>query len=715
MRPFPLSPAQRALLFAQQLTPDIALTVAQYLDLRGPLDVDLMLAACDRAARDIGSGTVVLADLDGEPWQSELPDLDDAPRFMDLSGAADPEGAAIEWMTERTSRPTDPFSDRLAEMTVIRLAENRHFLHCFAHHVVMDGFASQVLTARIAELYRAAVAGEVPPQNRAESVEEIGRIVASYETSARADRDRAYWYEKTATLPRAASLADRAGTLSSPSLRSVDVLSDATSAAFAGNPSLAEVPAILAAFAVYLARSTGSDDIAVSLPVSARTTAPLRRSAGSVSNVVPLRICIDHEESVRDLIRHVQVELTGALRHRRFRYDAMLREFGIADAGAGVGGVFGPVVNIMQFPQRWSFGDVDGELHVLSTGPVDDLSVTVYPAGEGRSTRVDFEANPSRYSTESLGRHHRRFLDFLGDFVSDVDRRVGDLAPGGAGDVDDVAPTVVASALLLPDALTRHAASGSVAVRLGSQELTYTELSARASALARKLIARGAGPETAVGVVLPRSSDSVLALWAVAMTGAAYVPVDPDLPARRLAQHLSGAALAIADPALELPSWTERVDLSAGDWATTPITDSDRTAPLRADHPAWVIHTSGSTGRPKPVVVTHRGIAGLVSTLRSRYGAAPADRVLHMSSPAFDASIQEVLLAADAGAALIVAHEDEVVGDALAQLLRAEAITHVVSAPAVLAATPSTELPALRMLDAGGEALPVSVAQRWAP
>lgn len=714
MRPFPLSRAQKALLFAQQLTPDVALTVAQYLDLRGPLDAELLVAACDRAARDIGSGTVVLTDVDGEPYQTEVPDIDDAPHFMDLSGAEDPEADAVAWMTERTSRPIDPFSDRLAEMTVIRLADDRHFLHCFAHHIVMDGFASQVLTARIAELYRAAVAGEEPPPDRTESVEEIGRIVDAYESSTRVDSDRAYWREKTATLPRAASFADRRGPLAAPALRSLDVLSDTAIEAFTENQSIPEVPAILAAFAVYVSRATGSDDVSLSLPVSARTTALLRRSAGSVSNVVPVRICIDQEEPVRDLVRRVQVELTGALRHQRFRYDAMLREFGISESGTGIGGLFGPVVNIMQFPQRWSFGDVDGELHILSTGPVDDLSVTVYPGGEGRSTRVDFEANPTRYSAESLRRHHRRFLDLLGDFVADPERPVRDVDSVRSGPVDTSESTIEAGALLLPDALTRHSDSTDPAVRFGADELSYAELDARSSAIARKLIARGAGPEIGVAVLIPRSMDSVLALWSVAKTGAAYVPVDPELPRRRMARHLDGITVALAAPDVPLPTGVERVDLSPDDWATTPVTDADRTRPLRPDNVAWVIHTSGSTGRPKPVVVTHRGIAGLVSTLRTRYAAATAERVLHMSSPSFDAAIQEMLLAADAGATLVVAHEDEVGGDAMSRLLRAEGVTHVVSAPAVLAVTPSDELPALRVVDAGGEALPVSVAQRWA-
>ncbi len=648
---------------------------------------------------------VVLQEQAGDVRQSAVVDIDDAPRFLDLGDVEDPESAALEWMTDRTSRPIDLFSDRLAAFTLIRLSDDRHFLHCFAHHIVLDGYAAQILMARIAVLYRAQITGEVAPPDASAPVADIGRAVDAYEAGTRVDVDREYWREKTAQLPTPVSFADRDGPVTVPARRSV--------AALTGPALGADVPTIVAAFAVYLARTTGADDVALSLPVAARTTALLRRSAGSISNVVPLRIRIDHEEPVRALVDRIRVDLTGALRHQRFRYDAMLREFGLGTAGAGIGGTFGPVVNIMQFPLRHSFGDVEGELRMLSTGPVDDLSLTVYTGGGNGSTRVDIEANPTRYSPDSLDRHHRRIVGLLGDLVSDPGRRIGDVPLGPEGTVEH-GPTPTVDVLLLPEALTRHARSDVVAVRDGADDLTYTELDAHSSALARKLIEHGAAPEARVAVLAPRSRESVVALWAIAKTGAAYVPVDPHLPPERLAHHLDGIDLALTVTGdVDLPATTSAIGFDADGWATTPVTDADRNRPLRPDHPAWVIHTSGTSGRPKPVIVTHRGVAGLVSTLRSRYAAASAQRVLHLSGPWFDASIQETLLAADSGATLVIAPEDSVAGEALANLLRAQRITHVVSAPVLLAATASENLPDLQVLDAGGEVLPVAVARRW--
>ncbi|MBM4635746.1 AMP-binding protein [Rhodococcus hoagii] len=306
-------------------------------------------------------------------------------------------------------------------------------------------------------------------------------------------------------------MADRPGPLSVPSRRVGEVL---------GADVGADVAVVTAGFAAYLARTTGAHTVSLSLPVAARTTAASRRTSGSVSNVVPLVVRIDEDDTVEALVRRVQLELTGALRHQRYSYAAMLADLPDGDGRGSIGGVFGPVVNVMAFARDLQFGDVVGEMTVLSTGPIDDLSLTVYPGSAGGGLRVDLEANPVRYSECSLRRHHRRFLDYLTAFAADRNRRVESLPLGTPDELSGLVPAMGAAApaqpVLLPDVLTRQAPSSRTAVRDGDVETTYTALDSSSSALARRLIALGCGPEDRVAVMLARSAESVLALWAVA-------------------------------------------------------------------------------------------------------------------------------------------------------------------------------------------------------
>ncbi|MBF6256420.1 amino acid adenylation domain-containing protein [Nocardia farcinica] len=256
-------------------------------------------------------------------------------------------------------------------------------------------------------------------------------------------------------------------------------------------------------------------------------------------------------------------------------------------------------------------------------------------------------------------------------------------------------------------------------------QLTYAELDERSTHLARALIARGIGPEDLVALGIPRSVDSVLACWAVAKTGAGFVPVDPNYPADRVAHMLgdSGAVVGItvADVRDDLPGDVEwlvlddpaTVDLLAAQ-SGEPVTGADRVRPLLAEHPAYVIYTSGSTGLPKGVVVTQAGLASFCEEQRERYRVTEESRTLHFASPSFDASVLELLLALGGAATMVVVSPTVYGGAELAGLLRRTGVTHAFITPAALASIDPTGLDDLRVVVAGGEACPPELVRRWA-
>ncbi|WP_374202722.1 AMP-binding protein, partial [Nocardia sp. JCM 34519] len=186
--------------------------------------------------------------------------------------------------------------------------------------------------------------------------------------------------------------------------------------------------------------------------------------------------------------------------------------------------------------------------------------------------------------------------------------------------------------------------------------LSYAELDDRSTRLARLLIDRGIGPEDLVAVGIPRSIDSVVAVWAVAKTGAGFVPVDPNYPADRV-EHMvkdSGAVLGLTVQRVhdELPGQVPWLSVDGDELArrleqypAEPVTYADRLRQLRAEHPAYVIYTSGSTGLPKGVVVTQAGLSSFCDEQRERYRVTNTSRTLHFASPSFDASVLELLLA----------------------------------------------------------------------
>ncbi|MFE5613476.1 amino acid adenylation domain-containing protein, partial [Streptomyces sp. NPDC056540] len=268
-----------------------------------------------------------------------------------------------------------------------------------------------------------------------------------------------------------------------------------------------------------------------------------------------------------------------------------------------------------------------------------------------------------------------------------------------------------------------------VAVVCDDTQLTYRELNEQANRLARYLVGQGVGPESVVALLMERSADLVVAVWAVLKAGGAYVPVDPAYPADRIAFMLTNARPVLT---LTTSALTGRLGEAAGTDHVTHVTvvdqlsglgaysgddlaDGERVVPLLPRHPAYVIYTSGSTGRPKGVVVSHWGVGAFALGLRERFVVGVGSRVLQFASPSFDASVLELCMALTSGAALVVPAAGEVLaGEVLAGVLRAGRVTHALIPPAALASVPVVELPEFECLVVGGDSCSAELVQRWA-
>ncbi|KIA66723.1 hypothetical protein FG87_00980 [Nocardia vulneris] len=266
------------------------------------------------------------------------------------------------------------------------------------------------------------------------------------------------------------------------------------------------------------------------------------------------------------------------------------------------------------------------------------------------------------------------------------------------------------------------------AVTCGPAALTYRELDVRSNRLARRLIARGIGPEHVVAVALPRSVDLVVALLAIIKAGGAYLPIDPAYPADRIAYLLADAAPAcvLTRAGITLPGTTPTIDVGrVVDLNGAPIDDDERVLALRPENLAYVIYTSGSTGRPKGVQVPHRNVLALFANTRAQFGFDQRDVWTMFHSYAFDFAVWELWGALLHGGKLVVVdYETSRAPDQFLELLRAERVTVLNQTPSAfyqlaevdraVSSDDAVHAPlSLRYIVFGGEALDFRRVDAW--
>ena len=662
----PLTPAQQQLFVLDRLRPGRAdYVVSTAFALHGRLDVSALRRALDGVMERHESLRTAFAIREDMPLQIVQPPRPHHFEQVDVPDVVH----AREAVAAFAARGFDLAEGYLSRALLLRIDEESHVLAFAIHHIVGDAISLEVTARDLSRLYnaeKAKRAASLKPLPLQQS--DIAHWMNARAHGAELSAAETYWSETMKEPiprldlpldhPRPATLTDPGETVSSvldPDL----ALALQHRAQETGGSLFSLIAAITA---ITLTRWSGQDEVILGTAVAGRDLVELENQVGLYVNLVPLRLGIAGHESTDAFLSAANSAVLGALEHQHYPYDRLIDSLPIQHDPSRT-----PLVEAMVGLQRMS----------RSRAEFDGLTVSPLPHS-GSSVRFDltFDVVEQEEGTLALDLSYRKSL-FSGSRAERLAQSWCHIARQIAGmsgvsldqlsilpeqaveDPEETAPDTITN--MFAEQVTRQ--PDAIALVDGDESLTYGALHKQVQALAGALISnRQAAPGDLIGLFLPRSANAVIALLAIQHAGAAYVPLDPNLPDARLRQiaDQAGIALVVTD---DSGMQRARTLFADGAVAVTEQASAEIALPVIAPYNlAYVLFTSGTTGQPKGVMIEHGSVANLIRWMnRSIHGGRDAQPGHHaaLASLNFDVSVHENY------AALLFGHTLHIVPDAV--------------------------------------------------
>ncbi|MFE4452846.1 amino acid adenylation domain-containing protein [Streptomyces sp. NPDC056796] len=645
-RTAPVTPLQRGLYFQAQMAGPSGHYVAQsYFTFDRRLDTDALSEAMAYViARHPVVGAGFTTDGGGNPVQ-----VLKAGRRADVRTVGPLTDAEAEALcAEDRATGFDPDRPPLIRLTVLRLHDGRDALLLSYHLLLWDGWSREIVLRDLFDAYRSVLAGEpLDATPAAPAFEDVARALDARPPAV----SERFWAEHLAGLTGPTLLAGPDPVLTDDLPHAlVHRLSAERSELLREAARLHGVTlnsVLTGAFGLMLGARTGRSDAVFGVTVSGREGEGLSGVVGVLLNTVPMWTRARPYDTAGAYLSAVQASRVEAMEHEHLGLGEIQR-------ASGHDTLFDNLFVLQNFLDMDAFAEMNAR-HGITSVKADDS--THYPftwvvtPGDRLTVKLEHRDGDTPGA--------RRLLDDYLRVLDDLARAAGPVGalpgpgrePGPAVRTDIGTDTVV-------DRFDRAADRDPERVALVAHgaAMTFAQLRDRSRAVAGVLVRRGIGPETTVGLAVPRSLDSIVALFAVLRAGAAYVPLELDHPDERIAAILDAARpQVILTVSAVSPRLTgDLIELDRPLPEAAPYVTFAPDDPDRLRHPAYTIFTSGSTGKPKGVVTEYAGLTNmLINHQRRIFEPVLAGhghrvfRIAHTVSFAFDMSWEELLWLAD--------------------------------------------------------------------
>ncbi len=619
----------------------------------------------------------------------------------------------------------------LVRMQLLKLEPQQHALIFTAHHIVCDGWSTNVLLDELSQLYNALNRGGHCDLPVPMSFATYAKSQAEFLNSAEGGKIEQYWLEQfrqpvspldlPTDRPRPATREFRGATYRRKiaagtyhELKKLGVRQKCTL-----------FVTLLGGFQALLSRLSGQEDIVVGIPTAGQSLLDDSVLVGHCVNFIPLRGLLKKTLTVANFLSQTKQTVLAGYEHQNYTYGRLVRK-----------------LHLQRDPSRLPLTEVQFNLERVGDGlrlegletEVDpnpksfvnfDMFLNIVESKDGLTLDCDY--NTGLFDEATIARWLSHYETLLLGMVEDANQPLSRLPLLNEADRHQLLESWNATAADYPQSTLHQwfesnakATPNAIAVAFEDEQLTYKDLDDRANQLANYLGKHGAKPGSLVGLLVERSFDMIVGLLGILKAGAAYVPLDSTYPAERIAFVLADANVPVLltqeKLAKGLPSTAATVVRLDSDWpAIAEESEKPRKVSVTREDLAYVIYTSGSTGKPKGVEISHRAVVNLLNSMAKKPGLRAEDTLVAVTTVSFDIAALELFLPLCMGAKLVIASRETAAdGNRLLALLNSCGAT-------VMQATPVTwkllieagwnGAPRIKAL-CGGEAFPRDLANQ---
>jgi amino acid adenylation domain-containing protein len=731
-RDFPITEQQREIFLGTQLGDEAncAFNESTSLVLNGSLNTAVLENSLEKlVARHEALRSTV--DADGETVHVAAGgevnlEIDD----LSALSANEKDSRRSEVLHNEGSTPFDLINGPLFRTRLLKVSEQEHVLVFTAHHIIFDGWSTNVFFSEMSELYNAAVKNQAAALPAALTFSEYAN--AQHKQLGSSDRAvvEKFWLDQFKTLPAALQiptdhprpqLRENAGA-TKRFVFPAEVLKAVRKAGAKQGSTL--FATLLSGFSLLIHKLAQQDDVVIGIPVAGQAQLDNGGTlVGHGVNFLPIRSHLAPQQSFAQFLKQTRKTLLDAQDRQAYTYGTLLRSLKIPTDPSRLQ-LVEVQFNVEQVGAGLKF---DGLTVDLSANPKTHVNMDLFFnfIDRGSELWLDVDYNTGLFEAATIERWFGHLNAILEAFVAGSEQPVEQVSLLTAAQLQQILVDWNATDSKYSRDLPIHRVfeqqvertPDAIALVGGNASLTYSELNEKANQLAYFLQKSGVALGDRVAVSLNRSLEVIVSLLAILKVGAAYVPVDPSYPASRLSFLIEDseakALLTQRAIASDLPQLATNIIVLDHDWPVVALESPrnlDDNAAYSPDRLAYVMYTSGSTGNPKGVLVPHRAVLRLVQN--NAFASFASDEVFLQLAPiSFDAATFEIWGALLNGGKLVLGPTDRVTPEEIGRLISTYGVTTVWLTAALfhLIVTEHLEvLRPLRQLLAGGDVLSVA-------